>query len=61
MGHIQDIERELIPMLHALDEEHRKGVAKWVKDKVLESFKNGLKAGKEKSESPRQEKRNYQK
>ena len=43
MGYIQDLEKELREELGHMDAEQ---LVKYFKDKVLESYRNGLKAGK---------------
>lgn len=43
MGYIQDIEREVRELLDAGDTD---AVVRFVKEKVLESYKNGIKEGK---------------
>ena len=45
MGYIQDLERELRRLLAEGDDEI---VIKFVKEKILESYKNGLRDGKQK-------------
>jgi len=53
MGYIQDLEQELNEMLSDLPEERQKKIIRFIKEKVLESYKNGIvsaklaKAGKE--------------
>jgi|GEM_PF-1389244 len=43
MGYIQDLEKELREELGHMDAEQ---LIKYFKDKILESYRNGLKAGK---------------
>ena len=43
MGYIQDIERDVRGLLNAGDTD---AVVRFVKDKVLESYKNGIEEGK---------------
>ncbi len=43
MGYIQDIEREFKELLDASDTD---AVVRFFKDKVLESYKNGIEEGK---------------
>ena len=42
MGYIRDLERELREMLKGLSDETIEVVLKFVKDKVYQSYKNGL-------------------
>lgn len=43
MGYIQDMERELKALLEGLpDEDKKKNIIKYMKEKVLESYRNGL-------------------
>ena len=42
MGYIRDLERELREMLEGLPEDKFEIVLKFVKDKVYQSYKNGL-------------------
>ena len=42
MGHLQDTERKLRELL---DEGDTEKIVKWVKERVLESYRNGLKLG----------------
>ena len=44
MGHIQNIEEQL---RNLLDKGDREAVVKWVKEAVLQSYRNGLKLGME--------------
>jgi len=43
MGYIQDLEKELREQLGQMDAEQ---LIKYFKEKVLESYRNGMKAGK---------------
>ena len=77
MGYIQDIGKEFENRLGTLEAEcqdggieecdkQRMALIKFFKDKILESYKNGLKAGKGEGDSstpraPRKPARNYQK
>ena len=77
MGYIHDIGKETEERLAALEEVWKEGtvedcdkqryeLVKFVKDKVLESYKNALKAGKEEQETsasrvPSKPARNYKK
>ena len=60
MGYIIDLEKELKERLSDLDEEKRNSLVKFVKQAVLESFKNGImlakmgKAHKEANKDTRQ-------
>lgn len=42
MGYIQELETKLKEMLSALDEKKQKEVIKYVKEKALESYRNGI-------------------
>jgi hypothetical protein len=42
MGYIRDLERELSEMLKGLPDDKIEAVLKFVKDKVYQSYKNGL-------------------
>ncbi len=42
MGYIQDLEQELNEMLSDLPEERQKKIIRFIKEKVLESYKNGI-------------------
>jgi|GEM_PF-5079520 hypothetical protein len=42
MGYIRDLERELSEMLKDLPDDKVAAVTKFVKDKVYQSYKNGL-------------------
>ena len=42
MGYIRDLERELSEMLKGLPDYKVEAVIKFVKDKVYQSYKNGL-------------------
>lgn len=44
MGYIRDLERELGEMLKDLPDDKVEAVLKFVKDKVYQSYKNGLQA-----------------
>ena len=44
MGYIRDLERELREMLKGLPDDRFEAVLKFVKDKVYQSYKNGLQA-----------------
>jgi len=44
MGYIRDLERELGEMLKDLPDDKVESVLKFVKDKVYQSYKNGLQA-----------------
>ena len=46
MGYLQEFESELAARLADLGESEQKEVIRFVKEKVLESYKNGLKAPK---------------
>ena len=46
MGYIQDFEGKLTQLLAGVDETTRKNVVTYVKRTVVESFKNGIEAGK---------------
>jgi len=48
MTYIEQFEAELAKKLQA--GEDTAALAKWIRDKVLESYKNGLAAGKKRSE-----------
>ena len=51
MGYIRDLERELREMLKDVPEDRIEAVLKFVKDKVYQSYKNGLRAeGKQEPE-----------
>ena len=60
MGYIIDLEKELEERLSDLDEEKRNSLIKFVKQAVVESYKNGImlakmaKAGKEAERKTRQ-------
>ncbi len=43
-GHLQVIDHELTAMIE--EGKDTKTIVKWVKERVLESYKNGLQAGK---------------
>ena len=77
MGYIHDIGEALERLFDDLEEVWKEGtveecdkkryeISKFLKDKILESYKNGLKAGKGEGDSntpraPRKPARNYQK
>ncbi len=42
MGYIQDLEQELNEMLSDLPEERQKKIIRFIKETVLESYKNGI-------------------
>lgn len=44
MGYIQEIEKDLKERLVDLEEERQREVIKYVKEKILESYRNGIKA-----------------
>ena len=46
MGYIQDLEQELNEMLSDLPEERQKKIIRFIKVKVLESYKNGIMSAK---------------
>jgi hypothetical protein len=46
MGYIQELEAELTQRLARLEEHERRALIRFVKEKLLESFKNGLLAAK---------------
>ena len=53
MGYIQDIERELRDMLRELPADTIETAVKFVKDKIYQSYKNGLNGkGSEKATQP---------
>ena len=52
MGYIRDLERELREMLKDLPEDKIESALKFVKDKVYQSYKNGLAAKDKKQEQP---------
>ena len=46
MDYIQDLEQELNEMLSDLPEERQKKIIRFIKVKVLESYKNGIMSAK---------------
>jgi len=52
MGYIRDLERELREMLKGLPDKQIEAALKFIKDKVYESYKNGLAAQDKKQEQP---------
>jgi uncharacterized membrane-anchored protein len=60
MGYIQNIEQELKGRLYRLSEDQQKAVIRFVKERILESYRNGImsakmvKAGKEAESKTRQ-------
>lgn len=46
MGYIQDLERELREKLEDMNDPENHEVIKFFKEKILESYKNGIEAGK---------------
>ena len=63
-GHLQVIDHELTAMIE--EGKDTKSIVKWVKERVLESYKNGLQAGKGEQETsapraPSKPLRNYKK
>lgn len=42
MGYIQELEQELTARLTGMDERAQQETIRWVKEKILESYKNGL-------------------
>ena len=46
MGYIQDLEQELNEMLSDLPEERQKKIIRFIREKVLESYKNGIMSAK---------------
>ena len=45
MGYLQDLQQEVRQLLGDLDEERQKEIARWVGNKVLESYRNGQASG----------------
>jgi hypothetical protein len=41
MGYLQDLQQEVRQLLGDLAEERQKEIARWVANKVLESYRNG--------------------
>ncbi|MGE0682956.1 MAG: hypothetical protein AB7P69_18885, partial [Candidatus Binatia bacterium] len=46
MGYIQELEAELTAMLADLGEAEQRQVVRYVKEKILESYKNGIMSAK---------------
>lgn len=46
MGYIQDLDKELQKRFADLDEERQKELIKFIKEKIIESFRNGIMSGK---------------
>jgi len=46
MGYIQDLEQKLNEMLSDLPEERQKKIIRFIREKVLESYKNGIMSAK---------------
>jgi len=47
MGYLQDLQKELRALLGDLDEAQQKKIARFVGEKILESYKNGLATGRQ--------------
>jgi hypothetical protein len=45
MGYLQDLQQEVRQLLGDLAEERQKEIARWVANKVLESYRNGQTSG----------------
>lgn len=49
MGYMQDVEQELRrtfdELLPALPKENEQALVQWIKDRLLESYRNGIEAG----------------
>ena len=46
MGYLQELQQELAKLLGEMDEEQQKKIARFVGEKILGSYKNGIATGK---------------
>ena len=46
MGYLQDFEAELKEKLKDIPEDSQKQLTRYIKEKIVESFKNGIQAGR---------------
>jgi uncharacterized membrane-anchored protein len=60
MGYIQELEQELTARLAGMDESEQQETIRWVKEKIIESYKNGImsaKLGRENKEAAQKPRR----